>query len=124
VHYFLHTGHLHIEGLKMSKSLKNFITIDEILRRFSARQLRLAFLAQPWNANVDFSEALMAGEVRSIEAAFNVDPSSRSVLARALIAVQNFFATAKALVSQAQAEGPKIADHHGYDDAEKELTAA
>lgn len=28
VNYFLHTGHLHIEGLKMSKSLKNFITIE------------------------------------------------------------------------------------------------
>ena len=27
VNYFLHTGHLSIEGLKMSKSLKNFITI-------------------------------------------------------------------------------------------------
>jgi cysteinyl-tRNA synthetase len=27
VHYFLHTGHLHIEGRKMSKSLKNFLTI-------------------------------------------------------------------------------------------------
>jgi cysteinyl-tRNA synthetase len=25
--YFLHTGHLHISGRKMSKSLKNFITI-------------------------------------------------------------------------------------------------
>lgn len=28
VNYFIHTGHLHIEGLKMSKSLKNFITIE------------------------------------------------------------------------------------------------
>ena len=28
VNYFIHTGHLHIEGLKMSKSLKNFITIQ------------------------------------------------------------------------------------------------
>lgn len=27
VNYFLHSGHLGIEGLKMSKSLKNFITI-------------------------------------------------------------------------------------------------
>jgi len=27
VNYFLHSGHLHIEGLKMSKSLKNFISI-------------------------------------------------------------------------------------------------
>ncbi|CAI5537263.1 unnamed protein product [Closterium sp. Naga37s-1] len=29
VNYFLHAGHLHIEGLKMSKSLKNFITIRQ-----------------------------------------------------------------------------------------------
>ncbi len=27
INYFLHSGHLHIEGKKMSKSLKNFITI-------------------------------------------------------------------------------------------------
>jgi cysteinyl-tRNA synthetase len=27
VNYFLHSGHLHIEGLKMAKSLKNFISI-------------------------------------------------------------------------------------------------
>ena len=27
VNYFLHSGHLTIEGCKMSKSLKNFITI-------------------------------------------------------------------------------------------------
>lgn len=27
VNYFLHTGHLSISGLKMSKSLKNFISI-------------------------------------------------------------------------------------------------
>jgi len=46
--YFWHAGHLHIEGLKMSKSLKNFITIREALEMHSARQLRLMFLMQPW----------------------------------------------------------------------------
>lgn len=30
----------------------------------------------------------------------------------------------KALVSQAQAAGPVLSDNHGYDNAEKELTAA
>jgi len=29
--HWVHTGHLHIDGLKMSKSLKNFITIRDIL---------------------------------------------------------------------------------------------
>lgn len=35
VRYFLHTGHLTIAGCKMSKSLKNFITIKDALRRHS-----------------------------------------------------------------------------------------
>lgn len=45
---------------------------QDILRRFTPRQLRLAFLSQLWNAKVDFSESLMAGEVKTIETAFNV----------------------------------------------------
>ena len=75
----------------MSKSLKNFITIDvrsfasafrialiarellqEILQKYTARQLRLAFLTQLWGAKVDFSESLMTGEVKNIEATINV----------------------------------------------------
>ena len=30
--HWVHTGHLHINGLKMSKSLKNFITIRDVLK--------------------------------------------------------------------------------------------
>ncbi|CAN0485563.1 unnamed protein product, partial [Discosporangium mesarthrocarpum] len=40
VNYFLHTGHLHIKGFKMSKSLKNFITIKQALQEHTARQAR------------------------------------------------------------------------------------
>lgn len=58
INYFLHTGHLHIEGQKMSKSLKNFITIREALDTFSARQLRLAFAFQQWNTPLDFKMSL------------------------------------------------------------------
>jgi len=35
VRYFLHTGHLTIAGCKMSKSLKNFITIKDALAKNS-----------------------------------------------------------------------------------------
>ena len=41
VNYFLHTGHLHIEGSKMSKSLKNFITIDVSIRDLAQTNLRV-----------------------------------------------------------------------------------
>ncbi|KAG6920156.1 hypothetical protein DXG01_004922 [Tephrocybe rancida] len=105
VNYFIHTGHLHIEGLKMSKSLKNFITIDEILEKHTARQLRLAFLTQLWNAKVDFSESLMTGEVRGLELTLN-----------------NFFTVVKALVNQARADFTNSDGHHHFEAPESELT--
>ncbi|KAF6001450.1 hypothetical protein F1559_001255 [Cyanidiococcus yangmingshanensis] len=54
--YFLHSGHLNIEGLKMSKSLKNFITIREVLRRWNWRQLRVLFLLHHYQAGMNYSE--------------------------------------------------------------------
>jgi len=59
VRYFLHSGHLTIEGCKMSKSLKNFITIQQALKENSARQLRLAFLLHSWKDTLDYSQNTM-----------------------------------------------------------------
>ncbi|KAH8613475.1 tRNA synthetases class I (C) catalytic domain [Trypanosoma vivax] len=58
VNYFLHCGHLHISGLKMSKSLKNFITIQQALDDLgvTARTMRLLFLANHWYKPMNFSE--------------------------------------------------------------------
>jgi cysteinyl-tRNA synthetase len=56
VNYFWHAGHLHIAGLKMSKSLKNFFTIREILEMNSPRQVRLLFLLQLWDAKMQYSD--------------------------------------------------------------------
>lgn len=56
VNYFMHAGHLHIKGLKMSKSLKNFITIRQALEEHSPRQLRLMFLMQPWDKSMNYSD--------------------------------------------------------------------
>jgi len=63
VNYFLHTGHLSIEGCKMSKSLKNFISIKEALKKNTARQLRLHFLSHTWHAGLDYSESAMSEAV-------------------------------------------------------------
>ncbi|WFD31409.1 cysteine--tRNA ligase [Malassezia sp. CBS 17886] len=105
INYFLHTGHLHIEGLKMSKSLKNFISIDEALQRYSARQLRLAFLMQHWNARMDFRESAMV-EVRSAETTFN-----------------NFFSGVAALRRAHAARGASFSDgKNRWGAAEKALT--
>ena len=46
MNYFTHMGHLHIVGLKVSKSLKNFVTIRQALEHSTAWQLRIMFLVQ------------------------------------------------------------------------------
>lgn len=89
VNYFLHTGHLHIEGQKMSKSLKNFITIEEALRKFSSRQLRLAFCLVQWNNQLDFKDSLLS-EVKSFE---NM--------------LTNFFKNVRALKEDGESHAPK-----------------
>ncbi|KAK9459026.1 tRNA synthetases class I (C) catalytic domain-containing protein [Lipomyces oligophaga] len=86
VNYFLHTGHLHIEGLKMSKSLKNFITIREALDIYSSRQLRLAFALTQWNNPLDFKAGLIS-EVKTIESTF----ANFFTVVRALIAEEATF---------------------------------
>ena len=69
--YFLHSGHLTIEGCKMSKSLKNFVTIKDALKKYTAQQLRLAFLHHSWSATLDFSDNSMQAIIQ-IEKTFNV----------------------------------------------------
>ncbi|KRX03970.1 Aminoacyl-tRNA synthetase, class 1a, anticodon-binding [Pseudocohnilembus persalinus] len=55
INYFIHAGHLNINGLKMSKSLKNFITIKNLLKHFTSRQLRLLFIMHQYNSVMDYA---------------------------------------------------------------------
>ena len=58
IKHFWHVGHLHIAGKKMSKSLKNFTTIKEILAAgYTSSQVRLVFLISTWNATMDYDPA-------------------------------------------------------------------
>lgn len=51
--YWVHSGMLMVDGVKMSKSLGNFYTIDQVLEKAPAEALRLLFLTthyhQPFN---------------------------------------------------------------------------
>lgn len=58
VKVWMHTGFLTIEGEKMSKSLNNFITIRDYLRRHSANSLRLLVLSRHYRSPFDYSEAV------------------------------------------------------------------
>ena len=71
VNNFWHTGHLHIAGRKMSKSLKNFITIKAILDKYNARQIRFVFLLHHWSSLMNYSEENTWTEAIGKEKQFN-----------------------------------------------------
>ncbi|XP_074671410.1 putative cysteine--tRNA ligase, mitochondrial isoform X4 [Strix aluco] len=59
--YFLHSGHLHVKGSqeKMSKSLKNYVTIKDFLKKFSSDQFRMFCLRSRYSSAVEFSDESM-----------------------------------------------------------------
>lgn len=76
--YWTHAGTLNIEGLKMSKSLKNFFSIKEILEKISPTQLRIAFLQQRYISGNRFFINLLAsscGGREEFEFSASVDAS-------------------------------------------------
>lgn len=61
VNYFLHMGHLSIQGSKMSKSLKNFTTVRSALDKgdWNPRSLRIVFLLGGWRDGVEITPELI-----------------------------------------------------------------
>lgn len=59
VRYWMHTGFLTVNGQKMSKSLGNFITIGDFLKRNSCQQLRFLLVKNLWRSPLDYSESAM-----------------------------------------------------------------
>ncbi|KAL8883358.1 MAG: hypothetical protein Q9215_008265 [Flavoplaca cf. flavocitrina] len=61
VNYFMHMGHLDVQGAKMSKSLKNFVTIRHELSReggLSPRSMRILFMLGGWKERFEVTEGL------------------------------------------------------------------
>lgn len=64
VKYWMHVGFLTVNNQKMSKSLGNFITIGDFLRRCPANYLRFFVAKNLWHSPVDYSESVLI-EIRA-----------------------------------------------------------
>ena len=64
VKYWMHVGFLTVNGQKMSKSLGNFITISDFLKRCPANYLRFFVAKNLWRQPVDYSESVLI-EIRA-----------------------------------------------------------
>ena len=53
--YWLHNGHLQVEGAKMSKSLGNFVTVHDLLKDWPGEVLRLQMLMTHYRQPIDWT---------------------------------------------------------------------
>ena len=56
VRYWLHNGFVNINAEKMSKSLGNFFTIREVLKKYDPETLRFFILSAHYRSPIDFSD--------------------------------------------------------------------
>ena len=56
VQLWMHTGVLFVNGQKMSKSLGNFITVDDFIATYDADTLRLMILSHLYRSPIDYTE--------------------------------------------------------------------
>ncbi len=57
VNYWLHNGFLNVDNEKMSKSLGNFFTIRDVLKRYDGESLRFFMLRTHYRSPFNFSDA-------------------------------------------------------------------
>ncbi|KAH7103474.1 tRNA synthetases class I (C) catalytic domain-containing protein [Auriculariales sp. MPI-PUGE-AT-0066] len=89
INYFLHMGHLSISGSKMSKSLKNFVTIRQAMEtgEWTPRRLRAVFMMGGWAGGIE------------------ITPDMRKAVESWEGSIDKFFTTVKALLAEEQQRG-------------------
>ena len=65
--YWIHHGLLTINAQKMSKSLGNFITIKDALKKYHPDALKIFFLQAHYSSPIDFSDAKMEEATKAYE---------------------------------------------------------
>ncbi|MDN5300838.1 MAG: cysteinyl-tRNA synthetase [Thermoanaerobacteraceae bacterium] len=69
--YFMHVGYLNINNQKMSKSLGNFFTVRDILKKYDPEVLRFFMLSSHYRSPINFSEDFMQQARSALERLYN-----------------------------------------------------
>ena len=59
VRFWMHSGVLNIKGVKMSKSLRNFIKIRDVIGKYHPEALRLMFCTAHYRSEIEYKEDLI-----------------------------------------------------------------
>jgi len=64
--YWMHNGLLTIDGEKMSKSLGNFLTVNELLKKYPGEAMRVALLSGHYRQSLDWTSTLLDQSIKSL----------------------------------------------------------
>ena len=84
VKYWLHTGFLTINGEKMAKSLGNYITVREALKKYDAEAIRLFVLSTHYRSEIDFTDKKLRGAETSLERFYNTLDGLKEAMERSV----------------------------------------
>jgi cysteinyl-tRNA synthetase len=71
VKYWLHTGFLTINGEKMAKSLGNYITIRDALKKYNPEAIRLFILSTHYRNEIDFTDKKLKDAEANLKRLYN-----------------------------------------------------
>ena len=71
VNYWLHNGFVTINKEKMSKSLGNFLTIDDLLKKYDANTIRFFILTNHYRMPVEFSDEALSSAAAGVKRLLN-----------------------------------------------------
>ena len=71
VNYWLHNGFVTINKEKMSKSLGNFLTIDDLLKKYVANTIRFFILTNHYRMPVEFSDEALSSAAAGVKRMLN-----------------------------------------------------
>ena len=71
VNYWLHNGFVTINKEKMSKSLGNFLTIDDLLKKYDANTIRFFILTNHYRMPVEFSDEALQSASNGVNRMLN-----------------------------------------------------
>ena len=67
VKYWMHGEHLLVNGRKMSKSLGNYITLDDVVEKFSPEVVRYMFISTHYRKKLNYTEEFAANAKRNYD---------------------------------------------------------
>jgi len=65
--YWLHNGYVTVDKQKMSKSLGNFITINELKKKYNGQVVRLAMLSTHYTQPFDWNENILEASNKNLD---------------------------------------------------------